>query len=275
MRRGFIIPASLLTLLVAIAPLIHLSVSSESVTVRLQPITIFDINREYIYADYRGSADIIMAVAKSDPGILVEGAKQVGDTTVGYAKIYIVNVTSKSYLCTLAMVSSQPFTVNISLRSGDLPASQSQSVSVPANITTQIEIPIVYGSYQQPIQFTSPIGYFPAFPLWSVIAYAALIPMFLITAYLDKGSLKSLRKRWSAFDTFALTVRYLFYSSLVIFILVTLGLVFEFVMVRFYSWVIQLHVGDWLLSCVLLSLLGLIYGIGKWRGIFDNIDEED
>jgi hypothetical protein len=56
---------------------------------------------------------------------------------------------------------------------------------------------------------------------------------------------------------------------------VTLGLVFEFVMVRFYSWVIQLHVGDWLLSCALLSLLGLIYGIGKWRGIFDNIDEED
>ncbi|MBC7113293.1 MAG: hypothetical protein H5T34_04650 [Candidatus Methanomethyliales bacterium] len=275
MRRGFIILASFLMLLVAITPLIHLSVSSEIVTVRLQPITLFDVNREYVYAEYIGSADIILAVVRSDPGILVEGGKQVGDTAVGYVKVYIVNITSKSYLCTLAMVSSQPFTVNISLRSGDIPSSQPQSVSVPANITTQIEIPIVHGSYQQPVQFTSAIGYFPAFPLWSILAYAALIPMFLITAYLDKGSLKSLRKRWSAFDTFALTVRYLFYSSLVIFILVTFGLVFEFVMVRFYSWVIQLHVGDWLLSCALLSLLGLMYGIGKWRGIFDNIDEED
>ncbi|MCX8182711.1 MAG: hypothetical protein N3D12_06285 [Candidatus Methanomethyliaceae archaeon] len=277
MRSGFIIHISVLLLasLVAISPLIHLSASSQSINIRTQPITIFDANREYIYVEYRGSADILGAVVRSDPGILVEGAKQVGDTALGYFKVYIVNATSKSYLCALSLVSSQPFSLNISLRSGDLPASQSQMISVPANITAQIEIPINYGSYQQPVVIAPTVSYTPTFPLWSLIAYVALIPMFLATAYLDKGSLKSIRKRWSAFDTFALTLRYLFYSSLVIFFLVTFGVIFEFFMIRFYSLGITLHAGDWLLACALLSVFGLIYGVGRWRGLFDNIDEED
>ncbi len=275
MRRGLIIPVLVLVSLVVISPSIQISASSESITIRTQPVTIFDANREYIYAEYKGNAEIIVAVVRTDPGILVEEAKQVSDLTLGYIKVYLVNVTSKSYLCTIAMISSQPFSANISLRAGDAQTSQAQSISVPANITAQIEIPIIYGSYQQPIQLTSPVGYTPAFPLWSIIAYAVFMPIFLVTAYLDKGSLKALRKRWSAFDTFALTVRYLFYSSFIIFILVTFGLMFEFVMVRFYSWIIQLHVGDWLLSCALVSVFGLFYGIGKWRGLFDNIDEED
>ncbi|MEM3532307.1 MAG: hypothetical protein QXU33_02975 [Candidatus Methanomethyliaceae archaeon] len=269
------ISVMLLASLLVLSPLINLSASSESITIRTQPVTIFDPNREYVYAEYRGNADIIVAVVKSDPGILVEGGKQVGENAWGYFRVYIANATSKSYLCTLALISSQPFLVNISLRSGDLPASQAQMISVPANITAQIEIPIVYGSYQQPVVITPTVGYTPAFPLWSLISYLVLITMFLATAYLDKGSLKAVRKRWSAFDTFALTVRYLFYSSLVIFVLVTVGVFFEFLMIRFYSWGIQLHAGDWLLACALLSVFGLMYGIGKWRGFFDNIDEED
>lgn len=255
--------------------MIQISASSESINIRTQPLTIMDARRDYVYVEYRGLADINMVVAKSNPGILVESIKQVDETSIGYVRIYLTNTTSKSYLCTIAMVSSQPFSLNISLMSGELPASTPQSISIPANITAQIEIPIIYGSYQQPVQIVPTVGYLPVFPLWTFIAYVVLIPMFVFTAYLDKGSLKAMRRRWSAFDTFGLTIRYLFYSSLVIFIFVTVGVIFEFFMVRFYSWAIQLHAGDWLLSCALMSVFGFIYGIGKWRGLFDNIDEED
>jgi len=277
LRRGLINLTSVMVLglIIAISPLVQMLSSSESITIRTQPVTVFDINREYIYLEYRGTADIVMAVVKSDPGILVEGAKQVGDSTIGYVKISLVNATSKSYLCTLSMMSLQPFSVNVSSRSGELATSLPQIISVPANITAQIEIPVIYGSYQQPVQIIPTVGYSPSFPIWALIAYIVIIPMFIFASYMDNGSLKAMRRRWSAFDTFALTVRYVFYSLLVIFVLITFGVVFEFFAVRFYSLAIQLHVGDWLFSCALFSAFGLLYGIGKWRGLFDNIDEED
>ncbi|MGQ9759291.1 MAG: hypothetical protein ACUVQ5_01790 [Candidatus Methanomethylicaceae archaeon] len=275
MRSGFTFPLLFLVLVVGISPLIQIVTSNESINIRIQPVIIFDVSNEYVYVQYRGDADIVIAVVKSDPGILVEGLKQVGGTAQGYLKIYLLNTTSKSYLCTLSMVSMQPFSVNVTTGAGDGLSSQGQFVSLPANITAQFELPIVYGSYQAPVQLTSPVGYTPAFPLWSLLAYLAFVPMFLLTAYMDKGSLKASRKRWSSFDSFALAIRYLFYASVVIFVLVSLGMLSEFLLVRFYSVVMQVHVGDWLLSCALLSALGLTYGIGKWRGIFDNIDEED
>jgi hypothetical protein len=245
---------------------------SNNMFIKLQKFTIYDINRDFIYVEYSGEEDIIVLVVKSDPNLNI--IKQSIGMGHGNIVIYITNASYKSGSCIIALSSSSPFLLNITLRMGDVPL-QTQTISVPANITLQMEIPIDYGSYQQPIYTFTNVLYIPYFPIWILLPYMIVIPMFLITGYLDKNSLKIIRRRWSQLDTFALMIRYSFYAFLIIFIIVTIEIIVEYILIRLNIYLTNLHIGDWLISCALLSLFTIIYGIGKWRGLFENVDGEE
>lgn len=250
-------------------------VVANQISIKVQSITIYDLTKDFVLLEYRGTSEIELVVARSDPSINVEVFKQMDNNFVtGYAKIYLTNASSQVFMCIIGMFSANPFSVNVSARIGGLVASQPQMISIPGNATVQIEIPIVYARYQQPIELKSETILLPTFPLWSALSYAIIIPMFLTTAHLDRGSLKSFKKRWSQLDTLALVIRYLFYAFLLIFFILTVGIIVEYILVRMNVTNV-LHVGDWLLACSILSAMSLAYGIGKWRGLFDNIDEEE
>lgn len=254
--------------------LIPVVVTANQISIKIQSITIYDITKDFVYLEYKGTSEIELVVIRSDPSINVEVFKQMDNFTTGYVKIYLTNISSQTLTCTIGMFSSNPFLVNVSARIGGIAVSQPQIISIPGNVTVQIEIPIVCARYQQPIYVKSETTYLPSFPLWSLISYVIIIPMFLATAHLDKGSLKLLKKRWSQIDTLALIIRYLFYAFLVIFIILTIGIIAEYILARMgIAYII--HVGDWLLTCSILSVISFIYGVGKWRGLFDNIDEEE
>ncbi|MDH5806722.1 MAG: hypothetical protein QXW62_02790 [Candidatus Methanomethylicaceae archaeon] len=254
--------------------LIPVVVVANQISIKVQSFTIYDITKDFIYLEYKGTSEIELVVIRSDPSINVEVFKQIDNFTTGYAKIYLTNISSQTLTCIIGMFSSDPFLVNVSARIGGFTIQQPQIISIPGNITVQIEIPIVYARYQQPIDIKSETLYSPGFPLWSLLSYLIIIPMFLTTAHLDKESLKLLKKRWTQIDTLALIIRYLFYAFLVIFFILTIGIIAEFILARIgihYT----LHIGDWLLACSIFSVITLTYGIGKWRGLFDNIDEEE
>lgn len=254
--------------------LIPVVVTANQIFIKIQSFTIYDINRDYIHLEFFGPSEINIVVVRSDPNINVEIFKQMNNGTSGYAKIYLTNTSRQSLTCIIGMFSHEPFSINILARTIGTTIQQPQIISVPGNITLQIEIPIVYGRYQQPIETKSEAKYSPSFPLWAIISYGVIIPMFLATAHLDKGSLKLLKKRWSQLDMFALILRYLFYAFLVLFFIFTMAIIVEFIMVRM-GIIFTLHIGDWLLTCAIFSAIALLYGIGKWRGLFENLDEEE
>ncbi|MCS7097984.1 MAG: hypothetical protein NZ922_03275 [Candidatus Methanomethyliaceae archaeon] len=254
--------------------LIPVVVTANQISIKIQSFTIYDISRDYINLEYKGSSEINIVVVRSDPNINVEIFKQINDVTSGYAKIYLTNTSRQSLTCIIGMFSYEPFSVSILARTTGVAVQQPQIISVPGNVSVQIEIPIIYGRYQQPVEMKSETNYSPNFPLWAIISYGIIIPMFLATAHLDKGSLKLLKKRWSQLDTFALILRYLFYAFLVIFFISTIAIIAEFIMIRI-GMISTLHIGDWLLTCTIFSAIALVYGIGKWRGLFENLDEEE
>jgi hypothetical protein len=240
--------------------------------IKLQKFTIYDINRDFIYIEYLGEEDIIVLIVKSDSNLDI--VKQSIGIGYGSITIHIKNTSYKLGSCIIALFSTKSFLLNISMRMGEIPL-QTQTISVPANITLQMEIPIEYGGYQQPIYTITNVSYTPYFPIWTLLTYAIILPMFIITGYLDKNSLKIMRKRWTQLDTFAIIIRYAFYAFLVIFIIVTIEIVVEYILSRLNIYAISLHIGDWFISCILFSIFTIIYGIGKWRGIFENVDGEE
>ncbi len=244
----------------------------DNMFIKLQKFTIYDINRDFIYMEYLGEKDIIVLIIKSDPNLNI--IKQSSGIGSGEIIIHLTNTSYKSGSCIIALSSSSPFLLNITLRMGNIPL-QTQTISIPANVTLQMEIPIDYGGYQQPVYTITEVLYAPYFPIWMLLPYIIIVPMFLITSYLDKNSLKIIRRRWSQLDTFALMIRYPFYAFLIIFIIITIEIIIEYILFRLNIYVTTLHIGDWLISCALLSLFTIMYGIGKWRGLFENVDGEE
>ncbi|MEM2455255.1 MAG: hypothetical protein QXN21_04870 [Candidatus Bathyarchaeia archaeon] len=274
LKKKYLVSLIVVTFLAALASNTLNLVCGYHIIIRVQPIILSDIKREYVYLEGRGEDDVITAVTKSDPEILVEESRHIGEKTSVGVKLYVVNASSTSFLCTIVMTSSKPFSVNIYHVSGSSLGTPLQFMSLPSNVSAQIEIPIFYGG-QNPTQTSlHGVRYSPAFPYWTIAVYTLFISMFIATAYFDKSSLRLLRRRWDAFDTLALTVRYIFYSFALIFLFVTCGAVIEFIIAYLGLLKLDIHFGDWLFTTALFAVLALLYLVCKWRGFFDNIDEE-
>ncbi len=262
----------LVALLFVIGGAAQTTLADDAIDIRVRPIAVAS-TRDVLFAVFNGTSDVSVAVLKSDPSLSIEIYRSLGNGSSGYITASITNAT-RLYDLSLAMYSSNAYDVEITLRGAEI-REPIQTMHLPANMTAQVNLQLTYIGYAAPVIPVVGIQFSPAFPLWSEAVYAGLLAMFLLTAFLDGRDLRIKRKRWDRLDTAALLLRYLFYAFVATFAVITGGIALEAVLSTAFSVALPILVGDWLVALVLLAIFGIIYGLGKWREIFENIDEEE
>jgi len=147
----------------------------------------------------------------------------------------------------------------------------------PGNMTFKLVVPLAlkssasYGSSE----IAMPISFWSIEP-WKIAVYCIFIPLFGVTAFLDLKDMKRRKVgRWSLNDSIALILRYMFYALMLSFIAIALGTLGVFVYSSVMAFSIDLKLGDLLASFILFSVVAVFYGLARWRGWYELIDEED
>jgi hypothetical protein len=117
-------------------------------------------------------------------------------------------------------------------------------------------------------------------PTFEILLYSLVILLFLVTGFLNVKDLKIMKQdKWTRQDSVALTLRVLFYGFLLNFLL-TLAIDAAILFLTFMrssslEQAFPLTLIPLEFSAGALVVMGLIYGVAKWRDWFDLVDAED
>ncbi len=124
--------------------------------------------------------------------------------------------------------------------------------------------------------------YLDVIPTFEIALYAFVAVLFLVTGFLNLKDLQATREeKWTRQDTVALTLRTLFFSFLLNFLLIVLVngaiLAFTTIFSSTFSFrqVLPLVLTSLEFSFAMLFVTGVVYGIAKWKDWYDLIDAED
>jgi len=269
----FLIPV--LVLLLSSISAVACSTNGINTTITIPAVTVANPSQDYISIICQGNAQIQLTVLSSDPGLVLNSQNVIGNSSFATGQLQFENVTPSAgiYNASLEFTSSATFTINLTAVTLSSNTTLG-SLSVPANTTTQINFQLIYNVNPTPPPSVA-TDYLPGFPIWVILIYVIMIPLFLAPAIMDRRGLKSVRKGWKMQDSLALYFRYLSYGIWIILPVMTAGILAQVMIINIFSLKQAIAVGDWLLSFILAILFGIAYRVGKWRGIFDNIDEEE
>jgi hypothetical protein len=193
--------------------------------------------------------------------------------SAGVIEIYVKNLTSSSVPYSLILYARQPIELNISLVRGGI--SEPLGIyHVPANVSVQLDFRILKMNEVEGLDAYILGLVTPKMPLWEYLIYLTVLPLFLITGFLDLKDFKRRYRRWGRLDTLALILRYAYYASFFVLLFVGLGSLISLIYGHALRIKAIIALSDLLLAFILFSSLAIVYGIGKWRGWYDLIDEE-
>ena len=145
----------------------------------------------------------------------------------------------------------------------------------PANVTLRLLVRLESERDLKPASASVPALLFDVDP-WALIPHAIFTPLFGATLMLDLRDMKRRKaSRWSRLDGIALTVKYLFYASLVSLTAVTLWTLGWSIYTSLTTGVASIKLGSLLASSIASSAMGLTYVVARRRGWYELIDEED
>ena len=121
--------------------------------------------------------------------------------------------------------------------------------------------------------------YLGVIPPFEIVLYSVVVLLFVVTGMLNVRDLQTMRQdKWTRQDTAALILRTLFYAFLLNFLLtVTIDAGVLLLMVLWSSSlqrVLPLAVLPLQVSFGMLLLMGVTYGLARWKEWYDLIDAE-
>ncbi|RLF13071.1 MAG: hypothetical protein DRJ68_05215 [Thermoprotei archaeon] len=247
------------------------SIVAELETVKLNP-------DEMLVVSFEGQEAVYVAYS-APPQVRVTLEEISSSGCSGVVKLAIVNSSGGVYECEVMLFSSKPFTLSIRKSSSYASTSEVQSYHCPANVTFRLVVPIAL-NWQSNTTSTSsneaiPVSLWAVDP-WKVAVYCFFIPLFGVTAALDVRDMKRRRAgKWGFLESFSLFVRYMFYAFLLSFAAIALGTFAFFIYSSATGFSVDLRLGDLLISFLAFMAFGVVYAIGKWRGWYELVDEED
>lgn len=249
------------------------SYAFDGIAVRLQPIRVYTTN-DVIRFEYSSGSPVTLALSKNDTSLIFQSLQEASEVTRGAVDVRVVNLTSGVYHFAISLVSESPVSINVTLINGDPPAAHGlEMLDLPAKAMVQLEGDVYYDtSVYMPVSLN--YVYTPVMPLWGILTYAVVLAMFTAASFMDTRYYKSKVKRWRVFETAAVLIRYYFYAAWSIFILLSIGTVGLLVFQRIFGMNYFFYVGDLLLALGFGLAMAVAYGLSKWRGLYDDIDED-
>lgn len=230
---------------------------------------------EFLVINVQGAGVVTIRYSiPSDVSIKVEEAFREG--FLGVVTLAIANpITYKRGMCELLFSSIEPFSLTLT-RYTQEGEEKLVTYQCPGNITFKLVIPLASRIGSQSIVKTPISISLWSLEPWGIVVYAIFIPLFSLTAYLDLKDMK-VRKagRWSINDSIALVLRYMFYAFAISFaavIIITFGTLVYSLMTTSS---IVLKLGNLMMSLIMFIGLAMLYGVARWRGWYELIDERD
>mgnify|MGYP000347911342 CR=1 FL=1 len=245
----------------------------DGIVVRLQPIRVYTTN-DVIRFEYSSSSPVTLAFSKNDTSLVFQSLQETSDVTRGAVDVRAVNLTSGIYHFAISLVSESSVSINVTLINGDPPAAHRlEMLDLPAKAMVQLEGDVYYdAAVYMPVSLN--YVYTPVMPLWGILIYAVVLAIFTAASFMDTKYYKSKVKRWRIFETAAVLIRYYFYAAWSIFILLSIGTVGLLILQRIFGMNYIFYVGDLLLALGFGLAMAVAYGLSKWRGLYDDIDED-
>lgn len=233
-------------------------------------------SREPLIIRVQGSR--IVALSYSIPSdVLIKVEETFREDFRSIITLTIINSTTHGrYVCELLFSSVETFNLTVVKYTYGGEA-RLRTYQCLGNITFKLVIPLVPKADSLSLVSERPVS----ISLWSVepwgiAVYAVFISLFSLTAYLDLKDIKTRKAgRWSINDSIALMVRYMLHAFMMSFVavaLVTLGILIYSLVVASS---IDLKLGNLIASLIMLIGLAVLYGVTRWRGWYELIDEED
>lgn len=121
--------------------------------------------------------------------------------------------------------------------------------------------------------------YLDVIPPFEMMLYLLIVVLFLVTGFLNLKDLKKLRQdKWTRQDSVALMLRFFFYAFLLNFLLVMVEAGILLLMAlrspASLQLVLPLILTSLQFSFGLLLVMGVTYGLAKWKDWFDLVDAE-
>ena len=109
-------------------------------------------------------------------------------------------------------------------------------------------------------------------PSWQLAVYAVIGPLFAAAAIMDVRDFKARRGR-ARVEAAAIAIRYAMYASMVGAAAIALGSLAHLAYSYITRGALEVDVVALLLSLLLLGLTSTMYGVARWRGWYDAVDE--
>ena len=170
--------------------------------------------------------------------------------------------------------SSTPFNLTLT-KMGTASERIIKTYACPANVTLRLLTSLGLDEGLRRLDVSALVPIFDVDP-WAIIPYAIFTPLFGVALLLDIKDMKRRKAgKWDLIDSLALTVKYLFYASLVSLLVVVLWTLGYSIYTLLVMGTATIKLGGLLLSLTASSIMGLIYAVAHWRGWYELIDEED
>ncbi|MHC1637489.1 MAG: hypothetical protein ACXQTU_04895 [Candidatus Nezhaarchaeales archaeon] len=265
-----------LALLVALALSLVIVHAQEQTIVEISDKVMLD-SQELFIVKFHGEERVIV-VYSTPPQVSVEVRELSASSFEGLIALGILNTSNdKVYKCELLFSSIKPFNLTLIKFMHNVGEVELRTYQCPGNITFKLIVPLASKSSisHNTNEVIVPISFWSIEP-WKIAVYCVFIPLFGVTALLDLKDMKRRKAgRWSINDSIALVLRYMFYAFMLSFIAIAIGTFGMFVYSSATSFSIDLKFGDLLTSFILFSVVAVFYGLARWRGWYELIDEED
>jgi len=251
----------------ALLVLAALSPFTLSLTVEVDVGTVELNVGEELAVVYEGEAPIYAVVANFTEGLMVSEAEVMDGGHRGLIQVEVYNSSVRLGECLIALTSTKPFTVKVSTEEA------LATYNCDGNVTVMLHVKIRALEVEEG---EAPMGIYVSWEnLWPMLIYGALTPPFLAAALLDVKDFKARRGRRARVESLAIVLRYMTYASItcsIAVLAVTGGL-------ALYSLIapmpLRVEAGSLLLSSTLTGALALLYGLARWKGWYEAVDEYD
>ncbi|MCS7139672.1 MAG: hypothetical protein N3F04_07030 [Candidatus Nezhaarchaeota archaeon] len=223
-------------------------------------------------------SDRVFVMYRRDPNVLVELAEAFGASFEGII-ILRLNISKFSVIdYDLSFYSISPYNLTISKISTTDGKRVIASYACPAGVTLRLIMELTAtpaSGIREPSMSSIPASFWLIDP-WKLLVYCFFISLFGATAFLDLKDMKRKKAgRWSLNDSIALILRYMFYAFLLSFVAITILTFGMFIYSSLTAFSLELKLGGLLTSLIMFLIIAIIYGLARWRGWYELIDEED
>lgn len=233
---------------------------------------------EELRIGYRGLASVVVALPNVK-SFLVSHLQQLEDGAVrGLIAFRPVNLSEPSVGqsgFTVVLSSTDRFKVKVYVL-GKVEKDLLSELDCPANVTIQLNLNLVLEKEDVSERLSGP-SYVLALSLatfWQLLIYMLVFPFFLTASFMDFKDLKARRReKVGRHEALALIVRYLFYGSLIGSLLALLAMLASSILNLTTGHGFKVGVIDLLLPASVLTSISIAYGVLKWMGWYDVVDE--